>query len=164
MVAHTSSAAHLTVEIEDGPPEGVLLAMGTVLGGWSLQLLDGRPRYVSNYVGRDVYVVAAEEAVGPGAHVVTMRFDARPDLSGTVHLLIDGREVGTGEVARTTPVRHSIAGGGITCGWEQGPPVGPGYAAPFECNVRLDRVEVEVLSGLPPVDPEAHLAAVMAEQ
>ncbi len=156
--------AHLTVDLEGGAPDGVLLAMGTVLGGWSFQLLDGRPRYVSNYVGRDVYVVAADEAVTSGAHVVTMRFDARPDLSGTVHLLIDGREVGTGEVARTTPVRHSIAGGGITCGWEQGPPVGPGYAAPFECTARLDRVEVEVLTAAAPVDPEAHLAAVMAEQ
>src|SRR6478672_1058366 len=62
-----------------GTADGVLLAMGTVLGGWSFQLLDGRLRYVSNYLGRDVYVVGSDTVVPSGAHVLTMRFDARPD-------------------------------------------------------------------------------------
>ncbi|MGZ6899605.1 MAG: sulfatase-like hydrolase/transferase [Acidimicrobiia bacterium] len=148
-----------------GPGDGVLLAMGTVLGGWSFHVLDGRLRYVSNYVGRDRYVVESAVPIGPGPHVLTMRFDARPDFSGTVTLSVDGVAVGTGEVARTTPVRHSISGGGITCGWEQGPPVGPGYAAPFEFAGTLQAVEVEVLGADGPAqDHGATFAAIMSEQ
>jgi arylsulfatase len=139
--------------------------MGTVLGGWSFQLLDGRLRYVSNYVGRDIAVVEAETAVAPGPHVLTLRFDARPDFSGTATLLVDGAVVGAGEIARTTPVRHSISGAGITCGWEQGPPVGPGYTAPFPFTGVLHRVDVEVLTAEGPGrDLEATYAAIMSEQ
>jgi hypothetical protein len=148
-----------------GTADGVLLAMGTVLGGWSFQVLDGRLRYVSNYLGRDVYVVGSDTVVPAGAHVLTMRFDARPDFSGTVTLLVDGDVVGTGEVARTTPVRHSISGAGITCGWEQGPPVGPGYAAPFPFPGVLHRVDVAVLAADGPAeDLDATFAAIMSEQ
>ena len=136
--------AHVDVPA-GGAAEGVLLAMGTVLGGWSFQMLAGRLRYVSNYVGRDVDVVGADVDVPPGPHELTMRFDAQPDFSGTATLLVDGVRVGAGEIARTTPVRHSIGGAGITCGWEQGPPVGPGghrhaipgQATPRQCDQLL---------------------------
>jgi arylsulfatase len=154
------------VEIDDpAAADGVLLAMGTVLGGWSFQVLDGRLRYVSNYVGRDHFVVHAEQPVPAGAHVLTLRFDARPDFSGTATLLVDGEAVGAGEIERSTPVRHSISGAGITCGWEQGPPVGPGYTAPFPFGGTLHFVDVEVLTGdAPPLDAEATFAAIMSEQ
>jgi arylsulfatase len=157
--------AHLEIPTDAAPVEGVLLAMGTVLGGWSFQLLDGRLRYVSNYVGRDVYVVESDVVVAPGPHELAMHFDARPDFSGTATLLVDGAVVGSGEIARTTPVRHSISGAGITCGWEQGPPVGPGYEAPFRCTGVLHRVDVEVLAAEGPArDLEATYAAIMSEQ
>jgi len=154
------------VDVPAGAPaEGVLVAMGTVLGGFSFHVLDGRLRYVSNYVGKDRFVIDSDLQLTPGPHELVMHFDARPDFSGTVHLLVDGVEVGTGEVERTTPVRHSISGAGMTCGWEQGPPVGPGYTAPFALTGALHCVEVTVLD---PVaherDLEAELDAVMGEQ
>ena len=146
--------------------EGVLLAMGTVLGGWSFHVLDGSLRYASNYVGRDQYVVESTETISPGDHTLIMTFDARPDFSGTVHLYVDGVEVGTGEIPRTTPVRHSISGAGMTCGWEQGPPVGPGYAAPFPCSGTIYRVIVDVIDGSngPGRNITAEFEAVMSEQ
>ena len=52
--------------------------------------------------------------------------------------------VGEGEIPITTPVRYSITGAGLTCGWEQGPPVGDGYAAPFRFTGTLHRVVVDV--------------------
>ena len=68
-----------------------------------------------------------------------------------------------GEIATTTPVRYSISGAGLTCGWEQGPPVGDGYAAPFRFTGTLHRVVVEV-DGVGHRDPEAEFEAIMAEQ
>ena len=160
-----SHEARAFVEILEGsPPEGVLLAMGTVLGGWSFQVRRGRLRYVSNYVGRDVFTVESEVVLAPGAHDLVMRFDARPDFSGTVHLFVDDDEVGTGEIRITTPVRHSISGAGMTCGWEQGPPVGPGYAAPFAFTGTLHRVTVTVHEPARSRDPASEFEAIMSEQ
>ena len=62
-----------------------------------------------------------------------------------------------------TPVRYSITGGGITCGWEQGPSVGDDYEAPFAFNGTMRRVVVEV-DGHPHRDQNAEFEAIMSEQ
>ncbi|MEY2438021.1 MAG: hypothetical protein QOF97_2857, partial [Acidimicrobiaceae bacterium] len=153
-----------TIDAEvDGPGDGVLLAMGTVLGGWSLHVLDGRLRYVSNYVGKDRYVVEADEPIPPGPHVLGLIFETAGDFRGTASLHIDGRVVATGEIGRINPARYTITGGGITCGWEQGPPVGEGYNAPFRFTGSLRKVVVHV-GGLPHRDPVAEFEAIMSEQ
>lgn len=153
------------VEIPSGgaPPEGVLLAMGTVLGGWSFHLVDGRLRYVHNPMGTARHVVTSDEVVGPGAHTLSYAFTSHGDFSGTGRLLVDGRAVGEAEIPFTTPVRYSITGAGLTCGWEQGPPVGDGYDAPFRFTGSLRRVVVDVI-GDGHRDPMAELAAILAEQ
>jgi arylsulfatase len=152
------------VEIPDGPPpEGVLLAMGTVLGGWSLHVLDGTLRYVNNFVGKDQYTVDSDLVISPGAHELALSFHSNGDFSGIARLLVDGDVVGEGPIAMTTPVRYSISGAGLTCGWEQGPPVGAGYVAPFRFTGALHRVVVAV-NGVGHRDPEAEFEAIMAEQ
>ena len=143
--------------------DGTLLAMGTVLGGWSFQVLDGCLRYVSNFVGKETFVVNSERRISSGEHLLSFEFTARPDSGGTARLFVDGEVVGEGEIERTTMVRHSISGNGITCGWEQGPPVGAGYSAPFRFMGRLRRVVVEV-TGEAKRNPEAEVEAILAEQ
>jgi arylsulfatase len=155
--------ADVDVPESASPLEGVLLAMGTMLGGWSFHVLDGRLRYAHNYVGKVCAVVESDEAITPGAHQLTLSFFSAGDLTATATLQLDGRVVGEGAIERLTPVRHSITGGGITCGWEQGPSVGPGYAAPFRFTGTLHRVVVDV-SGEPYRDPEAEFEAIMSEQ
>ena len=144
-------------------PEGVLLTMGTVLGGWSLHVVDGMLRYVHNFVGKERYTVTSDTVVPPGRHELQLAFESRGDFSGVGRLLVDGAVVGEGEIATTTPVRYSISGAGLTCGWEQGPPVGEGYAAPFRFTGTLHRVVVEV-DGEGHRDPEAEFEAIMSEQ
>jgi arylsulfatase A-like enzyme len=147
-----------------GPPaEGVLLAMGTVLGGWSFHLLDGRPRYVHNYMGAARHTVEAESPVPPGAHRVTFAFDTAGDFHGRASLLVDGQVVAEADIGPVTPVRYGITGGGLTCGWEQGPAVGDGYRAPFPFTAALHRVVLAV-EGEAHREPEAELEAIMAEQ
>jgi arylsulfatase len=151
-------------EVPEGPPvEGVLLALGTALGGWSLHVLDGRLRYAHNYVGRSCSVVESTEVLAAGRHSLGMAFDTAGDFRATASLLVDGRVVGEGEIERLTPVRHSLTGGGITCGWEQGPAVAPSYAAPFRFTGSLRRVIVDV-SGEPYRDLAAEFELIMSEQ
>ena len=112
--------ADVDVPESASPLEGVLLAMGTTLGGWSFHVLDGRLRYAHNYVGKSCGVVESDEVITPGPHQLTLSFFSAGDLKATAKLLVDGQVVGEGAIEHLTPVRHSITGGGITCGWEQG--------------------------------------------
>jgi hypothetical protein len=71
--------------------------------------------------------------------------------------------VGTGTIARFTPIRYNNTGAGLSCGYELGPPVGPGYDAPFRWNSALTDVVVEV-TGAPRVDPLKEFERIMTEQ
>ena len=139
--------------------------MGTMLGGWSFHVLDGRLRYAHNYVGK---VCGRRERRGRRARPINfaMSFFTAGDFkrprrcSSTA-----GSWEGAHRAASRPPhVRHSITGGGITCGWEQGTiRRGPGYTAPFPFTGTLHRVVVDV-SGEPYRDPEAEFEAIMSEQ
>ena len=151
---------------DDGRPiEGVLLAMGTVLGGWSFQVLDGCLRYVHNHLGTATDEVRSSTPIAPGPHELPSPSTAPATCGGRAGCWSTATTVGAGPIEHVTAVRYSITGSGITCGWEQGPPVGPGYLAPFTFGGMLQRVEVEILTaGGPPRDLEAAYAAIMSEQ
>jgi arylsulfatase len=140
-----SLAAHVDLGSDaDGPvPSGVLVAMGTVLGGWSFHVLDGRLRYVNNFVGAGLDVIEAPLPAGRGRHVLEFAFTPA-GAGGTGRLLVDGTEVASGPIERVPISRYNLTGGGLTCGWEQGPAVGPGYAAPFRYTGRLEKMVISV--------------------
>jgi arylsulfatase len=146
-----------------GRVEGVLLAMGTVVGGWSFLVLDGRLRYVHSYLPKERSVVASETVIPPGAHQLGFEFRTEGSSVGEGRLLLDGAEVGRGPISRIVPVRSSISGGGLTCGWELGPAIGDGYQAPFFFNAALRRVVLTV-GGQPHRDVEAELGAILSQQ
>jgi arylsulfatase len=157
-----SITVSLTVD-RGAPPEGVLLAMGNTLGGFSLYLRDGRLCYVHNLVGRARDRVASSVVVGAGDHELACEYSARPDLSGTMRLFVSGEEVGAGDIAMFTPARFSITGGGLTCGYERGPAVGDDYQAPFPCTATIHRVIVDV-DGPEHRDVESEFEGIMSEQ
>jgi arylsulfatase A-like enzyme len=167
VTVNTRNRSHRIVASVDLPEgvvaSGVLLAMGTVLGGWSFHLRNGRLRYSYNRYGAQLTEFEGSTPIESGAHELESVFTSRGDFTGSVALIVDGTVVGGGDVPRTTPVRHSIIGSGLTCGWEQGPPVGTGYAAPYRCNFELRRVVVEV-EGVDEIDPIGTFARIMSEQ
>ena len=116
-----------------------------------------------SYLGKDFHTVGSDLVVPPGAHELRFEFASNGDFSGEGRLLVDGETVGQGPIPSTTPVRYSITGAGLTCGWEKGPPIGAGYESPFRFTGTLHRVVVEV-DGVAHRDPEAEFEAIMAEQ
>jgi arylsulfatase len=144
-------------------PEGVLLAIGNVLGGFSFFMLDGCLHYAHNLAGIEVHRITSARVVPPGPHELVFAFVAGTDFSGQGRLLVDGEVVGEGSIPRFTPARFSITGGGLTCGYELGPAVAPDYEAPFRFNSTLHRVAVDV-SGDAFRDPESEFDAIMSEQ
>jgi arylsulfatase len=152
-----------SVQIPDGSAQGVLVAMGTVLGGWSFHLLDGRLRYVNNFVGAARHVVSSSARVPAGRHLLVFEFDTAGDFRGEGRLIVDGEVVGQAPIERIPLSRYNLTGGGLTCGWEQGPAVGEGYTAPFRFTATLDWVTIDV-DGPLHRDVRAEFDALMAEQ
>jgi arylsulfatase len=163
-VRNRSHEITASVEVSDGTaPDGVLLAIGCVLGGWSFQVHDGRLRYLHNLYGKTVDVIESDRAIGPGAHTLGFRYEKVDDEGGRAELLVDGDVVGAGPIPRFTPIRYNNTGAGLSCGYELGPPVGEGYDAPFRFNGALTDVVVEV-TGEPRVDPLKEFERIMTEQ
>ncbi|HUZ43444.1 MAG TPA: arylsulfatase [Acidimicrobiales bacterium] len=146
-------------------PDGVLLAQGLSLGGWSLHFLDGRFRYVHNLYGKEHHVVEAGVPVLPGGrHTAEMAFTKdRHGPGGRAELRWDGEVLAGADIPVFTPSRFNGVGVGLTCGYEWGPAIGPGYRAPFPFNGRI--LEAVVTATGPVVrDPLAELEAILAEQ
>jgi arylsulfatase len=78
-------------------------------------------------------------------------------------LVVDGEVVGEGEIPRFTPMRFSLTGAGLTCGYGNGLPVGRGQPAPFPFSGIIHRVVVEV-DGPPWSDPETDAQFAIARQ
>ncbi|HLM96260.1 MAG TPA: arylsulfatase [Acidimicrobiales bacterium] len=147
-------------------PSGVLVAQGSGLGGWAFYMADGRPAYVHNYVSLEEHHLRADADVPPitaGRHVVAFAFTRTADHTGTGRLLIDGVVVGEGTIPRMTPMRFSISGAGLTCGYGDGVPVSRQYAAPFAFTGDIRRVTIDV-DGEPFVDAEADAHFALAQQ
>jgi arylsulfatase len=156
----------MTVEVDladDTVASGVLLALGSALGGWSFHLLDGRPRYVHNLYGKERLVLEAPDVVGGGPHTLRFIFEKDDGRGGAGTLLVDGEVVAQGPIARFTPSGFNGVGVGLTCGYEWGPAVGDGYVAPFRFTGVITSAVVEV-TGPVVRDPLAELAAILSEQ
>jgi arylsulfatase A-like enzyme len=143
--------------------DGVLLAMGSAVGGWSLHILDGRVRYVHNLYGKELHVVAAEEPITPGEHRIEYAFTKDEGIGGTGVLRCDGREVARAEIPRFTPSGFNGVGAGLTCGYEWGPAVGTGYTAPFRFAGVIRDARVRT-TGPVVRDPLAEIEAILSQQ
>lgn len=161
--SHTITAE---VEIPDDGAEGVLIAMGSRFGGFSLFIKDRRLHYVHNYVGIQEYRITSTEEVPSGLTTLRYVFDydgGPPGSGGTGKLYFNGRQVGEGRIERTVPITLSLAGEGLCCGWDSGEPVSSEYESPFRFTGRIRRVIVDV-SGVPPRDLAAEMDVALARQ
>jgi hypothetical protein len=156
-------AAEVTIPA-DRSAEGVLLAEGSVLGGFSLYLKEGRPRYVHNLYGKERHLIASADALAPGRHVVTYRFERDEKKGGgTGAIEVDGTVVAEGVIPVFTIGAFSATGGGLSCGYECGPAVGDDYEAPFPCTATIHSVTV-TLGEHVPISPMVEFERIMAEQ
>jgi arylsulfatase len=154
----------ITAYVDVGPAaSGVLLSLGNVLGGWSFFLVDGQPRYVHNFTGLDEHRIEGSSRVAPGRHELTMRFSKTGEHQGRVALLVDGVVVGQGDVPRFTPMRFSLVGAGLTCGYSLDLPPCDDYGAPFEFTGTIDRLVVTV-DGQPFLDPDGEADIAITTQ
>jgi arylsulfatase len=132
------------VEIPENGAEGVIATQGGRFNGWGLYLLEGKPIFHYNLVGVQRTTVAGQNNLGPGKHsiVVDFKYDG-PGIgkSGTATLLVDGKEVASGNIPRTIPFRIS-ADETLDFGEDTGTPVSEDYHVPFKFTGTLNKVTI----------------------
>ena len=151
------------VSLPSAGVEGVLIAQGSLLGGWSLYVKDGRLHYVHNFLGIEETRMSSDVSLRAGGHTLGFRFDKTGEHRGTGTLLVDDVAVGSGEIARFTPVRFSVSGAGLTCGVSGGLPVTEVYESPFRFTGHIRRVVVDV-DGAVFADAQAEAAIAVRTQ
>jgi len=128
------------IEVPKAGAEGVIIAQGASIGGWSLYAKNGKLKYCYNVAGVRHFYVEATEALPAGDHQVRMEFayDYNNELGGglgnglgnggQVTLYVDGRKVGEGAIPMTQAMVFS-ANDGCDVGEDSGAPVSPDYGA-----------------------------------
>ena len=151
------------MEIPDGGAEGVLLAHGSWFAGYALYVQAGKLHYVHNYLGLAEYRVSSEGTLPTGPATLGFRFRKTGEHQGIGTLVVNGAQVGTGEIPRTIPGVIETSGEGLCCGYDSGLPVTDRYQAPFRFTGTIKRVIVEV-DGVESTDPEAAVRAAFTTQ
>jgi arylsulfatase len=151
--------------------EGVIIAQGGNIGGWSLYAKGGKLKYCYNLLGIQQFYAESSGPLTPGDHQVRMEFSydgGGLGKGGTAALFVDGKKVGEGKVAATAAIVFS-ADDGCDVGVDTGSPVSPDYGATgneftgvikgVQLAIAEDAVSLDHL-----VSPEDALRIAMARQ
>jgi arylsulfatase len=169
-IKNTSHAVTAEIDLADEGAEGVIIAQGGSIGGWSLYLKEGRPRYCYNLLGLKRFYVDSDARVPAGTHQVRMEFDYDgPGMGkgGTATLYLDGVEIGSGTVDATAAMIFSADD---TCdvGRENGALVADDYPVPNAFTGTINWVEIHVGAAAADadhrLDPDELLRVAMARQ
>jgi arylsulfatase len=128
-IKNKSHAVTAEIEVPPSGAEGVIIAQGGNIGGWSLYAKGGKLKYCYNLLGIQYFYVEARSALPAGAHQVRMEFayaGGGLGKGGKVTLYVDGQPVGEGTVAATAAMIFS-ADDGCDVGEDTGSPVSQDY-------------------------------------
>jgi arylsulfatase len=150
---------------------GVIVAQGGSVNGWSLYTKDGKLKYCYNFFGIKLTYIESNDKIPSGKHQVRMEFKydgGGLGKGGHVSLYIDGKKSGEGRVEQTVPMAFSAD---ETCdvGFEGESPVSEDYDAEnngFNGDVNWVQIDIdeksEDLDHL--ISPEERLKIAMAKQ
>ena len=169
-IKNKSHAVTAELVVPEGGAEGVIVAQGGSIGGWSLYVKDGKPRYCYNLLGVQRFYVDSDHELQPGTQQVRMEFayaGGGLGKGGNVTLLVDGQPVGKGDVAATAAMIFSADD---TCdvGMEGGALVAEDYPVPNNFTGEINWVAIDVAEAAEDADhlisPEERLRIAMARQ
>jgi arylsulfatase A-like enzyme len=151
--------------------EGVIVAQGGNIGGWSLYAKGGKLKYCYNLLGIHQFFAESSDPLPAGEHQVRMEFayaGGGLGKGGTASLFVDGKKVGDGKVAATAAMVFS-ADDGCDVGVDTGSPVSPDYGSRGnEFTGRVKGVQLAIAEDAVSLDhlvsPEEAIQIAMARQ
>jgi len=166
--SHSVTAA---VDVPASGAEGVIIAQGGNIGGWSLYAKAGKLKYCYNLLGIDYFYAESATPLPPGDHQVRMEFayaGGGLGKGGTATLFVDGAKAGECKVAATAAMIFS-ADDGCDVGKDTGSPVSPDYGPHGNAfNGRIKGVQLAIAGAVETpehlVAPEEAVRIAMARQ
>lgn len=133
------------------PPQGVVVSLGDLSGGFTMYVQAGRAVFEYNHEGTPYRIASAADAVTNGAGTLEFAFERTADYAGIGRLLVDGRLVGEGVIPRSA--RWFISWSALDVGRDSLSRVSDAYADEFAFTPgALKRVEFELEPQQHPVD------------
>ena len=170
VVTHNKSYS-LTAEIEvpNSGANGVIVALGGSIGGWSLYALNGKLKHCYNFFGLKRFFTESTQTLPTGRHQVRMEFKYDGGglaKGGAVSLFVDGKKDWEGRVDMTVPMMFSAD---ETCdvGKETGSPVSPDYGPTgneFSGEVNWVQIDLEKADSDHLISQEERFQIAMARQ
>jgi arylsulfatase len=157
--------------VPDTGAEGVVVAQGGAFAGWSLYVIDGRPKYCYNLFGVRRFHVEGDAPIPAGTHQLRMEFaydGGGLGKGGTVALYVDGSKAGEGRIDATVPMVFS-ADETLDVGSDTSSPVSDDYrsdASRFTGKVAWVQIDVDDAAEDTDhmISPEERLKIAMARQ
>jgi arylsulfatase len=109
-IKNKSHSVTAEVVVPESGAEGVIIAQGGSIGGWSIYAKEGKLKYCYNLLGIQHFYVESDQAVAAGEHQVRMEFaydGGGLGKGGTVWLYLDGNKIGEGRVEATAAMIFS---------------------------------------------------------
>jgi arylsulfatase len=159
------------IDVPSSGCEGVIIAQGGNIGGWSLYGKGGKLKYCYNLLGIQHFFAESDKPLTPGKHQVRMEFaydGGGLGKSGTATLYVDGKKAGQAKIAATAAMIFS-ADDGLDVGQDTGAPVSPDYGPRGnEFTGKIRGVQLAIAEDTQAVDhvvdPQAALRLALARQ
>jgi arylsulfatase len=128
-IKNKSHSVTAEIVVPEKGAEGVIIAQGANIGGWSLYAKNGKLKYCYNVAGVHHFFVESAGPLPAGEHQARMEFayaGGGLGKGGKVTLYTDGKKVGEGDILMTQAMVFS-ADDGCDVGVDSGAPVSPDY-------------------------------------
>jgi arylsulfatase len=170
-IKNKSHSVTAEIEVPESGAQGVIIAQGANIGGWSLYAKGGKLKYCYNLGGVQHFYVESADTLPAGEHQVRMEFayaGGGLGKGGKVTLYVDGKLVGEGDIPMTLAMIFS-ADDGCDVGEDSGAPVSPDYGPRGNAFTgRVKGVQIAIADAAENSDhlvsPEEALRIAMARQ
>ncbi len=145
-VKNKSHTIVATIEMPATGGDGVLVAAGGIVAGYTLFIKDRKPAYEYNWFSQQRYKIASSQALPAGPATIRLEFKydgGGPGKGGTATLFVNGEKVGEGRIGQTVPARYS-ADETFDVGMDTGSPVSNDYASPNRFGGTLKKIEISL--------------------
>jgi len=170
-IKNKSHSVTAEIVVPEKGAEGVIVAQGANIGGWSLYARNGKLKYCYNVAGVQHFFAESASPLPAGEHQVRMEFayaGGGLGKGGEVTLFVDGKKVGEGNVPLTQAMIFS-ADDGCDVGEDSGAPVSPDYGPKDNAfNGTVKGVQLAIADAAQSADhlikPEDAIRIAMARQ
>ena len=141
--SHTITAY---IDVPQTAADGVLVAAGGLVAGYTLYVRDGKPVYEYNWFSQNRYKVTSSEKLSPGPATIRVEFKydgGGVGKGGMATMFINDKKVGEGRIEKTVLGRYS-ADETFDIGLDTGSPVSNDYASPNPFTGTIKKVEIHL--------------------